>query len=354
MKKIVFALIAACMLLSGCQGKKGGNVIRIGAILPLTGYAATNGEMAQNALFLAVDSLNKIQSKYQYEIIYEDSKSLPKDAAICYNKLHMQGTKFLIGFGGATLYSFMPQTNNQEEILFATAAPNNDLLDYSNRCLRIYPDIEIVTNSLLEFVADNNYKRLAIIYIQNEVYSQYAQSFRNKLEENNIDLVYFEGYDPTTADFKNVISKLSSCDMDCIYLASTGSSTGIIIKQIYQNPNISHTIPLIGDISLANSENLKLIGELQSPVFIVNADISSDFISLYHNRFGETPNAFAAYSYSIPFMINEVLSCVDDIELSVSDIYTRFLNTSFDTVVGDVSFDKNTREPQLSLSVYPL
>lgn len=354
MKKVVFALLIVCLMFSGCQCKKDDRVIKIGAILPLTGYAATNGEMSKNALILAVDSLNKLQSKYHFEIIYEDSKSLPKDAAVCYNKLHMQGTKFMIGFGGATLYSFIPQTNNRNEIIFATAAPNSDLLSHSNRCLRVYPDVAMVTNSLLEFTRNNNFKRVAIVYIQNEVYSQYAKSFKNLLKENNIELVFYEGYDPTIIDFKHIINKLSNSNADCIYLASTGSSTGIIIKQIYQNPNISKNVPIIGDISLANSENIKLIGELKSPVYIVNSQISHDFIDLYYKHYDETPNAFAAYSYSIPFMIHDVLCSMKDTISDMSDIYNQFIQSSFETVVGPITFDKNTHEPKLELSVYPL
>ena len=94
MKKTGLIIIAlACVLILFLILVKGNketsNEIKIGAILPLTGYAATNGQMSQKALELAIDSLNKSQKDYVYTMVYEDSKSTPKDAATANYMLKM-------------------------------------------------------------------------------------------------------------------------------------------------------------------------------------------------------------------------------------------------------------------------
>lgn len=347
---LVCVLSLLVILLKG--NKETTNEIRIGAILPLTGYAATNGQMSQKALELAIDSINKCQSKYKYTMIYEDSKSTPKDAASAYSKLHSQNVKFIIGFGGATLYSFIPKTNNQNEILFATATPNPGILELSNRCIRVYPTVPMVTGRMLDFVKENNYKSVALLYIQNEVYSGYANIFKKQIEEAGINLSFFEGYDPSTIDFKNIINKLIASKPDCIYLASTGESTGVIIRQLYADTRIGD-VPIIGDISLANSENIALIGEIKTPVYIVNGPIQDSFINIFKTKYGSTPNAFAAYSYAIPFMIKV---SVDELgkDASMKEYYECILKKSFASVIGGISFNKESHEPKLDLVMVKL
>lgn len=353
MKKIGLIAIALCCIILvvylGYQKKDttNSNEIKIGAILPLTGYAATNGQMSQRALELAIDSLNKSQSDFKYVMVYEDSKSTPKDAATAYSKLHSQKVKFIIGFGGATLYSFIPKTNNQDEILFATATPNPGIIDLSNRCIRVYPSVPMVTGRILNYINENQYKHVALLYIQNEVYAGYAKTFKKQIEDAGMQLSFFEGYDPTTNDFKNIINKLVASNPDCIYLASTGESTGIIIRQIYSDTRISN-VPIVGDISLANSENRDLIGETKTPVYIVNGPISKDFIDKYYARSNSTPNAFAAYSYAIPFMVNDALKELGG-NATMEEYYNYIMTKSYDTVIGKMSFDEKSHEPNLEL-----
>ncbi len=346
---IIITLI--CTMLLFLFFKKGNNEvtneIRIGAILPLTGYAATNGQMCQKALELAIDSLNESQKDYVYTMIYEDSKSTPKDAASAYSKLHSQNVKFIIGFGGATLFSFIPKTNNQEEILFATATPNPGILDLSNRCIRIYPTVPMVTGRMLDFVKDNEYKKVALLYIQNEVYSGYANTFKKQVEEAGMQLSFFEGYDPTTSDFKNIINKLISSNPDCIYLASTGESTGVIIRQLYTDTRIGN-VPIIGDISLANSENMALIGEIKTPLYIVNGPISAEFIDAFKMKYNSTPNAFAAYSYAILFIIRDAIDKLGN-NVSMRDYYDFIMKESYKSVIGKISFNEESHEPKLEL-----
>lgn len=345
MKKIGFYLLLGLIAFQACKPKSE-NVVNIGAILPLTGYAATNGQMSQRAIDLAIDSLNHT-SKIKYKVIYEDSKSLPKDAATCYKKLHAQGVKYLIGFGGATLYSFIPETNNKEELLFATATPNVGIKELSNRCLRVYPNVPMVTGRILDYVQENGYKNVALLYIQNEVYAGYASTFKKQIEEAGQSLCFYEGYDPSTTDYKNIINKLLASKPDCIYLASTGESTGVVIRQIFTDGRLGN-IPIVGDISLANSENVALIGEIKTPVYIVNGPISDDFKQLFQAKYGSTPNAFAAYSFAIPFMIDEAIRALG-INAAIEDINTHIINSEYNTVIGSIAFEPMTREPRLEL-----
>ena len=80
---LVFAL-----LISGCI-KKEPETYKVGAILPLSGSGANYGKWEKQGVDLAVDEINQaggINGK-KIEIIFEDSKSLPKDGVSAMNKL---------------------------------------------------------------------------------------------------------------------------------------------------------------------------------------------------------------------------------------------------------------------------
>src|SRR3990167_1877096 len=70
---LIFLFIASC-------GKKEEDVIKIGAILPLTGDVAIYGNNTKEGIDLAVEEINKhggINGK-NIRILYEDSKAEPR------------------------------------------------------------------------------------------------------------------------------------------------------------------------------------------------------------------------------------------------------------------------------------
>ena len=138
MKKILVVLLTA-VLLFGCQNQKDDNVVKVGVITPLTGFSASNGVMFQQGLMMAVDEINSEGGILTFDVQYEDSKSTAKDAHTAYRKLASEGVKYYAALGGQFILSFAPETKNSDKILFATAAPNSNLLTLTNRCFRLFP-----------------------------------------------------------------------------------------------------------------------------------------------------------------------------------------------------------------------
>ena len=104
---------------------------------------------------------------------------------------------------------------------------------------------------------------------------------------------------------------------------------------------------------MANSENLKIIGDLKSPVHVVNTSIDAKFVAEFENKYKETPNAFAAYSFVIPIILDQLLKEYGR-ECETENLCRNLFNGKFNTIVGPIAFDENSREPLMLLSVYPL
>ena len=350
MKRIFFVTFVLSLVLVGCKQKES-NEIKIGAIIPLTGYSSITGERFMRGMELAIDEINNEELPFTFKALYEDSKSSAKDANFAYRKLDGEGVKYFSGFGGQFVLGFVSATNNSDKVLFVSAAPNKNLLSLSNRCFRIYPTINMLADMVVRHIVQQNYQHIAIINVQNEAYSMCAETVINKLKTQDIEVALFESYDPACRDFKNIINKVANQNVDIIFSAGLGESSAILTKQLYANPKTMR-IPIIGDMNYSTPENLAIIGEIKSPIYIVDSYIDSTFVAKFQERYGQRPNALSAYGYTIPFLIKEALLELGK-DASAIDVYNYIKQHEFVTAAGTMSFDEES-ETNLSLVIQSL
>lgn len=347
MKKFILFISISLVICSACN-QKNDNVVIMGAIVPLTGTVATNGDIFKKGLEMGVEEVNS-EGGIQLMINFEDCKSTAKDAQSAYKKLSGQGIQYYIGLGGQFIPGFASETNNSDKILFASAAPNSNLLQLTNRCFRLFPTVDMVTDKVTQFVVENNYNNVAIVYMQYEAYSMYFQAAKEKLIAAGKNVVFIEGYDPATKDFKGVVSKMASLDIDIVYTCGGGESSALFTRQLFSNPMTSG-IPIIGDMNFSNPENLAIIGDIKSPIGAIDNYISEDFSKAFFTRYNQHANSFALYGYIIPFVMKETLSALPK-NFSSHDVFEYIRTHTFETAGGSISFDSKTMEPHLNLVV---
>lgn len=348
MKKNFLLISIFCLVFAtGCKNENEGT-IKVGAILPLTGYAAFNGQTCKEGLELALSEIDTMKTDYKFEITYEDSKSSAKDGQMAYKKLRSFGTDYFVAFGGQFLLGFAPETNDQDVILFAEGTPNMNILSMTNRCFRVYPNVEMVTDKIIEFFEKQGITNAGVVYLQNEAYSMYGASFKKKFEDRGGKISLFEGYDQTERDFKNITNKAINKGIQCIYVAGAGESTALFTRQLFTNPQTSH-IAIIGDMSLSTSSNLDVIGELKAPLYIVDNYMTPDFIQKYQETYGKTPNAFSVFAYATPYIMLEAFKTIGSTDPKA--VYDYIRKTEFTTDAGKISFDEKTCEPHLEMII---
>ena len=344
---LVCALLLSLFIMRG--NKETTNEIRIGAILPLTGWASFTGQTCKEGLDLAIQDINKEQSDYTFKIIYEDCKSSPKDALMAYKKLRSFGIDYFVGFGGQFLLGYTQETNGEDVVLFAEGAANMNLLSLSDKCFRLFPNADMMTDKVVSFYHEKGITKAGVVYLQNDAYSLYANFFKQKYESDTTRISIFEGYDPNSRDFKDIVNKLVGKDIELLYLAGAGESTALFLRQLYENPKTA-SIPVVGDMSLYISSNLELIGEVKAPIYIMDSYITTEFSQKYQNAYGTHPNAYGAYAYATPYILLNTFNALNG-NTSPQQVFSYIKENEFETVVGTVKFDNGTREPKLTLVV---
>ena len=92
-----FIFLASCHKENNNENK----IIRIGALIPVTGTASSSGEATSAALTVALQEINQyldgIKSGYQLEISLEDTGTDTLISIQQYNKLKAEGIRLVIG-----------------------------------------------------------------------------------------------------------------------------------------------------------------------------------------------------------------------------------------------------------------
>ncbi len=123
---LLTALAALVLLAGGCAGVwNGKEPIKIGAVLPLTGPDAANGERVRDGISFAVQQ-QKTHFKRNVKVIYADNKSDPALSAELAADLADQGVKGLIlGFDSRQVAPVTPVLNEWKLPAVAPMASND-------------------------------------------------------------------------------------------------------------------------------------------------------------------------------------------------------------------------------------
>ena len=145
-----FILIAVlCLLISGSAYAQTQNIVKVGAILPLTGKLAPMGEVERNAMILAMEKVNSNSKKV--EIIFEDGKGNPSEAVTAANKLlDMDKVDLLITSTTGASLAVEPITTRRNINLIAFCM-DPDISKKSEYVMRFYEGIKEEADAILNY-----------------------------------------------------------------------------------------------------------------------------------------------------------------------------------------------------------
>lgn len=124
--KIILGIIIAVVIIGGiCWAARRkaaapvaeeGEVIKIGAILPLSGPVAMFGDWARKGMEIALEDINLEEVKI--EVLFEDSKLDAKEGIIAYNKLvNIDNAGLIISAKSSVSVPLIPIVREDEKVL---------------------------------------------------------------------------------------------------------------------------------------------------------------------------------------------------------------------------------------------
>ena len=348
MKKVLIGvviglLIAVFFVQSNSQQEP--NSIKLGAIMSQTGKLASAGEKIGNAIILAVEELNA-RGDHEIELIMEDSLSELDTAVSAAQKLiSIDGTKIIIGpVRSNNTLAVAPFAEQSEVILFTPSSSAEDITNAGDFVFRNRESAKSHGIGMADFMFERNIRKAAVLVANGSNSLTYAEHFRTRFEELGGEVVEWALYDENVTDFRSEITKVKDSGAEAAYASvATGKDAGLLVKQLSE---ASFTGLVGGSAAMNTQEYLDGAGVaaegvvFTQPLFAPEEPVAAHFVDAYEERFGSTPDVYAANGYdAVKILYKAIEACGSTDTYCIRD--SLYATKNFPGAGGLTTFDKN-------------
>jgi len=223
-------------------------VVKVGAILPLTGPTAYLGEGQKFGMELALKNRTKTTPKI--EILFEDSQGKPDVAVSLARKLlDTQGVDIHITSTTAIALATLPvyKQAGRDLLVFAQSVMPGITKNYPF-AYRIYPTADEETDLLAAYAKKQGYKRIGALNVFGKLGEEAIKQFQSKISGFGGQVVTTESFPLTEKDFRTALQKLKSLNLDAIMLYPPATVYPTIAKQMDE---VGLDLPVLGSLNLA-------------------------------------------------------------------------------------------------------
>lgn len=323
---------------------------KFGGIGPLTGENATYGVAVMNGAQIAVDEINAAGgiNGYQVEFSFQDDVSDSETAMNAYNNLMDWGMQILVGpVTTGPAISVSAQVYVDRVFALTPSASSLDVVTGKDNMFQLcFTDPNQGMGSATYMGANMAGSKVAVIYRNDDAYSQgIRDTFVAEAANQGLEVVYegtFTG--DTAADFSVQLTGAQSAGADVVFLPIYFQPASVILSQanaMGYAPTFFGVDGMDGILTLENFDMSLAEGVMVLTPFSADAtdDLTVNFVTEYNERFGETPNQFAADGYDCIYALKQAIEAAGCTpETATEDICTamieQFTTMSFDGLTG--------------------
>lgn len=348
-KILSVALVAVMMVatLVGCgnNNASSGDVFKIGGIGPITGDAATYGEAVKNGIQIAVDEINANGgiNGYQIEYKFEDDENDPEKSVNAYNVLKDWGMQMLVGSttSGCTV-AVAAESANDNMFQLTPSGSSTDCTINDNVFRVCFSDPDQGKASA-NYISNNNLAtKIAVIYDSSSVYSAgIYQTFAQQAAENGLEVTASAFTSDNKTDFSVQLQTAKEAGAELVFLPIYYQEASAILSQADTmgfDPLWFGCDGLDGLLTGVENWDTQLAeGVMLLTPFAADAtdDLTQNFVKTYEEKYGQTPNQFAADAYDAVYAIKAAAEAGNVTpSMSISDM-CEAMKTSMTTISID-------------------
>lgn len=302
MKKIIGIIVVIAVLIgitsisASNKDKTNESVIKIGLALPLTGNAAFLGEPSQKAAELALKDAG--ETKYQYELVFEDHQFTPKNAASVASKLiNTDKVLAIINFGSGTGNAISPITESSKVTHFSLASDPTVAAGEYNFIHWTPPFKE--GQLLASELAKRGYKKVSIIDTNHPGTMAVADSIKSSLKSTNVEIASYDLTNIGDKDFRTTINKIKNLNPDIIVLEMFSPEVEIVTRQMRE---LGLKIPVTSVETFEWSDDPKLF---EGSWFVSDTMVPA-FSEKYKLEYGSDAKPGASYVYDLVSLLIKI------------------------------------------------
>ena len=308
MKKFLALVLAAMMLFSAASALADG--IKIGFIGPLTGAAAVYGNAAKNGAQIAVDEINAA-GILEIEYNAQDDEHDAEKSVNAYNNLWDWGAQMIVGcVTTSPCIAVAAEAYNDRMFLLTPSASSTEVTANNDNVFQVcFTDPAQGTLSA-QYIAENAIaSKVAVIYNNADAYSTgIYQTFKDEAEARGLELVSVTTFTDETTDFTVQVTSAKEAGAELVFLPIYYTPASMIFQTAanmgYQ-PLYFGVDGMDGILTLEGFDTALAEGVMLLTPFAADAqdELTQQFVSTYMERYGETPNQFAADGYDAVYAL---------------------------------------------------
>ena len=341
----VSALAVTC--LAGCgNSSSSSDKIKVGGIGPLTGAAAIYGQAAKNGAEIALEEINE-KGDLQFELKYEDDENDAEKAVNAYNNLKDWGMQISLGcvttqpciavsteLNSDGIFTLTPSASSTDVLGGQADAKGNVSIPRKDTVFQMcFTDPNQGVASAKYINEQHLGSKVAIIYNNSDAYSTgIYQKFQSEAKELGLDVVCVKTFtDDNANDFTSQLNAAKSAGADLLFLPIYYTPASLILSQankMQYSPKFFGVDGMDGILTLDNFDTKLAEGVMLLTPFTADAtdERTKNFVKKYKEKFGETPNQFAADGYDCMYAIYEACKKAGvTSDMSASDICSALL-----------------------------
>lgn len=319
LSKIV-ATLCIGSLLAGCgTGATAQKSVKIGAIFPLTGGSAYEGQSFKNAIELARDEINANGgvNGVKLDIIFQDDKSKPAEGVSAAQKLITQDKVVaLLGAFNSSVTLAIEDVSKREKVVQITPGSTADAVtEQGNPYMyrNILPN-KVQGKAIADYAVTNLGLHKFAILAENTDYGRSgATVFENEVKAKGGSVIVKEYYNQGDTDFYVQLTKLKNSGAEGTFIAGLITEGAQIVKQAR---DLGVKTQFLGMGGFTNNKFHELAGGaeegmIHSSYFEPDAyqyfPDSKSFVEAYKKKYGVDPDMYAAGGYEAVYILAEAM-----------------------------------------------
>ena len=328
-------------------GTSWADTVKIGFNVPLTGFAAADGESALNGAKLAVKQANSaggINGK-QIELVVYDDQASPKEAVPIANRLiEKDGVKVAVSgsYSGSTRAA--AGIFQDAGIPYISAyAIHPDITRAGNYVFRTSFMGEVQGRAGALLIGQTmQHKRVVVITLKNDFGKSLAAGFKAEASNFGIKIVNEYEYSIKDRQFGPIVAKVRADKPDAIYASGYFFTAGPLVSQLRSG---GVTVPVIGQEGYDGQQFIKIAGAFAEGVIITtsldrdsNSPIARSFISEYEKFSGNKVDMVSASTHTA---LKVVVAALKKAGTNNPDAIRKAITqTQLSAATGHISFNK--------------
>ena len=276
-----------------------GNVVRIGAILPMTGSVGFEGERVLAAMKMALEEENSRGTNLCLKLIVEDGKWSAKDTITAFNRLISKNVDAIVVFGDTPCLVIDDVSKKNDTPVFCISGVASLIAGNPNYIQCLFPALKPVQR-VAEYALKQDIKRVAVIHLNEPLCAQTVSGFCETYQAGGGTIPILEKFSWDEDDTKSIVSKALGTNPSAVFVFGYGPSYISVLNQIktqgYKGWVLTDlNVVAVVDELLDKGDGI-IYGDVDFGMESTNEQTHL-FIQRLKQLYGADANAFAAFSY---------------------------------------------------------